>query len=298
MWRFLKGKGYYFVAYLLTKIVILLPRKLAINLGSLFGDLYFYSVRDDRERACRQIRISLEVCNRDSIKIARRCFRNIGKNLVDFMRFPKLNSDEMNKLVGFDGKEHIDNALRDSKGAIILTAHFGNWELLAASLSLNGYPMNAIARRIRSQSLDSLVKYHREMVGVVSIDRDKGIRNALRCLKRNELLAILADIDTDVDGVFVDFFGRLAYTPYGPVAISLKTGTTLIPTFIVRQDDDSYRVFVESPLNLHSSGDWKTDIKVNTSRFTKIIESYIRCYPEQWIWMHRRWKTRPEGDNP
>jgi KDO2-lipid IV(A) lauroyltransferase len=111
-------------------------------------------------------------------------------------------------------------------------------------------------------------------------------------LKRNELLGILADVDTDVDSIFVDFFGRPAYTPYGPVAISLKTGAALIPAFIVHQDDDSHCVVIEPPLKLYRSGDWETDIRANTSRFTKIIEDYIRRYPDQWIWMHRRWKTQ------
>ena len=298
MWRFLKDSVYYFTAYSLSKIVILLPRKLALNLGVFLGDLYFRVACEDRERACKQIGISLGIRdNRKSRILARCCFRNIGKNLIEFMRFPRLNSDNINKLVRFEGKEHIDNALKKGKGVIILTAHFGNWELFGASLSLSGYSLNVIARQIRSQTLDKLVKKHREMTGVASIDRDRSIKTALRCLKRNELLGILADIDTRVDGVFVNFFGRLAYTPYGPVAISLKTGAALVPAFIVRQDDDSHCISVELPLNLYRSGNWETDIKVNTSRFTKIIESYIRRYPDQWIWMHRRWKTRPNGDN-
>jgi len=295
MWRLLKDRGYYFTAYSLSKIVILLPRKLALNLGVFLGDLYFWIARNDRERACKQIGMSLEIRdNRKSRMLARCCFRNLCKNLIEFMRFPRLNLDNINKLVRFEGKEHIDNALRNGKGVIILTAHFGNWELLAASSSLSGYSSNVIARQIRSRTLDKLVKRHREMVGVVSIDRSKSVKTALRCLKRNELLGILADIDTEIDGIFVDFFGRLAYTPYGPVAISLKTGAALVPAFIVRQNDDTHCIFVEPPLNLYKSGDCKTDIKVNTSRFTKIIESYIRRYPDHWIWMHRRWKTQPD----
>lgn len=297
MWRFLKDSTYYIIAYSLSQIIMILPRKLALSLGILLGDFYFYFGRSDRERTQRQIQISLGTSYRESTEITRRCFRNIGKNLVDFMRFPKLNADNINRLVKFRGKKYIDSVLRQGKGIIILTAHFGNWELIGAGLSLSGYPLNAIVRKIRSRTLNKLVKSYREKVGVVSIDRDKSVKQALRCLKRNELLGILADIDTDVDSIFVDFFGRLAYTPYGPVAISLKTGAALIPTFIVRQDDGSHCIFIEPPLSLYKSGDWKTDIRVNTSRFTKIIEDYIRRYPEQWIWMHRRWRTRPDGSS-
>lgn len=297
MWRFLKDKGYYFTAYSLGKLATFLPRKLALSLGEFLGELYFRAARNDRERACRQLGVSLAISDsRKNLMLTRRCFRNIGKNLIEFMRFPKLNSENINKLIRFEGIEHIDNARQNGKGVIILTAHFGNWELLAAGLSLSGYPFNAIVKQIKSQGLDKLVRHHREMVGAVCIDRDRSVRTALRSLKRNELLCILADIDTKTDGVFVDFFGRLAYTPYGAVAISLKTGAALIPTFIVRQDDDSHLIFIEPPLNLYRSGDWDTDLKINSSRFTKVIEGYIRRYPTQWIWMHRRWKTRP-GDN-
>jgi len=294
MWQFFKDKLYYYLAYSLTNFVSLLPREFAINLGVFLGDIYFWIACNDRKRAIKQIGISLRISNnRKKNALTRYCFRNIGKNLVEFMAFPKLNPKAINKFVSFEGKEHLDNALKSGKGVILFTAHFGNWELLAASLSLNGYPMNAIVRKNRSKSLDKLIKSHRDIVGITSIDRDKSIKTALKCLRRNELLGILADIDTKTSGIFVDFFGRLAYTPYGPVAISLKTGAYLIPTFIVRQNDDSHRVFFEPPLKLSQSGDWDTDIKINTSLFTKVIESYIRRYPKQWIWMHQRWKTRP-----
>jgi KDO2-lipid IV(A) lauroyltransferase len=140
-----------------------------------------------------------------------------------------------------------------------------------------------------------IVRLYREKAGYSGIDRDKSVRNALQCLKRNELLGILADVDTSIDGVFVDFFGRPAHTPYSPIAISLKTGAAILPTFIIRQPDDSHRAIVEAPLLLERSGNREQDLVFNTQKFTKIIESYIRRYPEQWIWMHDRWKTPPQA---
>jgi KDO2-lipid IV(A) lauroyltransferase len=174
-----------------------------------------------------------------------------------------------------------------------LTAHFDNWELLGASLALNGYPLNVVAREVRSEKLQQLVKAHREAVGMKVIYRGASLKSGLRCLKRNEILAILADVDTKSDGVFVDFFGRLAYTPIGPVAIALKTQALIVPAFIIRQPDDSHRVVIEKPLKLQITGQKNIDIQVNTQLFTKVIESYVRRYPTQWIWMHPRFKTRP-----
>ena len=184
-------------------------------------------------------------------------------------------------------------ALALGKGAIILTGHFGNWELLAASISTTIAPLTPFVRELRSPRLNALVSSYREKAGYATIDRDTGMRHALRCLKRNELLGIVADVDTVVSGVFVDFFGRHAYTPYSPVAIALKTGAAILPTFIIRQPDGSHRAIIEPPLALKQTHAKEKDLVINTQKFTKIIESYIRRYPTQWIWMHRRWKTQP-----
>ncbi len=227
-------------------------------------------------------------------QLARRCFHNMGKNLMEFMQLPGTSPEQIHRLVTFEGREHIDRALAQGEGAIILTAHFGNWELLGASILANGYTIRGITRQLRSKRLDAIVSTYREKVGWQGIDRDRSVREALRCLRRNELIAILADVDTRTQGIFVDFFGRPAYTPYGPVALALKTGAAILPTFIIRQPDDSHRAVVEAPLSLQQSGDKEQDLLVNTQRFTKVIESYIRRYPEQWIWMHERWKTKPK----
>ena len=210
---------------------------------------------------------------------------------MEFIQLPYMSSQKIRQIVAFEGKAHIDQALDRGNGAIILTGHFGNWELLAASIVAHGYPLSTITRQLRSKHLDTLVCAYREKLGYLSIDRDNAVRPALRCLKRNELLGIVADVDTPTDGVFVDFLGRPAYTPYSPVAIALKTGAAILPTFIVRQPDDSHRAIVEQPLALQRSGNRERDYVFNTQKFTNAIEFYVRRYPEQWIWMHERWRT-------
>ncbi len=213
---------------------------------------------------------------------------------MEFIQLPYMSSQKIRQIVAFEGKAHIDQALDRGNGAIILTGHFGNWELLAASIVAHGYPLSTITRQLRSKYLDTLVCAYREKLGYLSIDRDNAVRPALRCLKRNELLGIVADVDTPTDGVFVDFLGRPAYTPYSPVAIALKTGAAILPTFIVRQPDDSHRAIVEQPLALQRSGNRERDYVFNTQKFTNAIEFYVRRYPEQWIWMHERWRTHPQ----
>ena len=295
MWRPLKDFCYALIAKSISRFVARLPRKMALSIGVFIATVVFEFSRHERDCAYKHLAQSLEI--NDSLvvqRLARRIFQNMGKNLMEFMQFPRMSPQKLHQFVTFEGKAHLDRALAQGRGAIILTAHFGNWELLAASIVANGYALNPITRQLRSKRLDAIIRTYREKAGYSGIDRDKSVRAALRCLKRNELIGILADVDTRVNGLFVDFFGRPAYTPYSPVAIALKTGAAILPTFIIRQPDDSHRAIVEAPLTLEQSEDRQHDLVVNTQRFTKVIESYIRRYPEQWIWIHERWKTRPK----
>ena len=289
-----KHSFYYLLALVISQIVLLFPRKFALNLGVFLGDLMFFLSRKERARAVRNLSIAFgtEKSPREILDICRKCFRNLGKGLMEFLQLPKLTPENLSKLVTFDGRNNVDETLKKGKGAIILTAHLGNWELSGASFSLCGYKSNTIVRPVKLQKLDEWVNRRREGTGLKCIGRGASIKSALQCLKRNEVLGILADIDTKADGVFVDFFGKPAYTPRGPVSIALKTGCDLLPGVIIRQRDNTHRLIVEKPIELKITGDTEEDVRYNTAVFTKIIESYVRKYPEQWIWIHDRWKTR------
>ena len=289
----MKDWCYAFVAKIVGFCVSRLPRPLTLVIGGWLGTLVFWFAPQQRELACEHLRCSLMLSDERRVRtIAKQCFQHLGKTVVEFMRFPRLDKQQIQRYITFEGVEHVERALAQGKGAIILTGHFGNWELLAASISAMVAPLTPIVRELRSPRLNALVSRYRERAGYATIDRDTGIRHALRCLKRNELLGIVADVDTAVSGVFVDFFGRRAYTPYSPVAIALKTGAAILPSFIIRQPDGSHRAIIEPPLVLKRTNVKEKDLVINTQRFTKIIESYIRQYPAQWIWMHRRWKTQ------
>ena len=294
MWRTLKDYCYAFTAKCIGQCIARLPRKLALFIGVYLATVVFLLAHREKDKAYRHLAQSLGIGQPMVGRLVRRSFQNIGKNLMEFMQLPRMSPETLHQLVTLEGREHIDKALAQGRGAIVLTAHFGNWELLGASILAHGYTIRGITRELRSKRLDAIVSSYREKVGWQGIDRDRAVREVLRCLHRNELIAILADVDTRTRGIFVDFFGKPAYTPYSPVAFALKTGAAILPTFIVRQPDNSHRAIIEPPLPLQQSGDKEADLLVNTQQFTKVIESYIRRYPEQWIWMHERWKTQPE----
>jgi len=169
--------------------------------------VYFFS-RKERAKAVRNLSMAFgsEKSPDEILYICRNCFRNMGKGLIEFFQFPRLNSANFGKLVTLEGKENIDNTLKKGKGVIILTAHLGNWELVGAGLPLSGYKTSTIVRPEKLQLIDEWVNRRREGTGLNCIGRGASVKSALQCLKRNELLGILPDVDTKVDGVFVDFF--------------------------------------------------------------------------------------------
>lgn len=273
-----------------------LSAKSSLMFGAGLGYLSYFFLPRERKRALQNLAFALrDEKNADEIiKIARALFCNLGRNLSELLRFPNLTERNIDKLVKIKGKERIDNALRRGKGAIILTAHLGNWELMAAYLSLKGYRGSVVARRIYYEGFDEIISRLRASASVSVIYRTSA-REMLKCLHGNGLLGILSDQDTDkVDGVFVDFFGSPAYTPVGPVVLAMKTGAGIVPCFIVRENG-SHTIYVEEPMELSVTGDREKDVHVNTARCNKVIESYIRKYPSQWVWMHQRWKQKPQN---
>ena len=290
MWRPLKHCGYWAVAKLMGNFVSHLPLPTSWRMGDYLGELVFHQASISRNRAKRQIQQALPVASNVE-SLALKCFQNLGKNLMEFLHFQQ--TEWIDAIVRLEGQLHLDQALSLGQGVVVLMGHFGNWELVGATFARYGYPLSAIARPIRSKTINTLVVDNRRQAGYYSLDREKSLRKAFRCLRRNEVLAILADVDTKASGVFVDFFGRPAYTPVGPVAIARKTGAPLLPVFMVRQPDNTHRMIIEPALMLQKTKDKQNDLLENTQRFTYLIERYIRQYPEQWIWMHERWKTKP-----
>ena len=198
----------------------------------------------------------------------------------------------MDRFVRFRNRERLDKAYEKGKGIIVLTAHFGSWELMAAALRENNCPGVTIGRRIYFKKYDDFLNRLRKSRDVEVIYRDESPRKMLKTLKKNWIVGIVADQDVDsVDGVFVNFFGQAAYTPTGPVALAKASGAVLLPVFIIREGS-RHTIAIDEPIELRDTGDKEADLIYNTQKWSDVVESYIRRYPDQWVWMHRRWKTK------
>lgn len=284
----------YYLVYVFYLFSRILKFTHASYIGGIIGSLIYYIPLPARTLAVNNLKKAFPEKNISEIKrIARAAFKNQGRNLFELFSFESLTLPLLNKQVTFEGKDQFDAAFKNNKGVLILGAHFGNWELLGGSLSLWGYPINVIARKIYIEQINNLLVSLRNAAGVKVILRsDKGsAKNILRSIKNNEALGILIDQDTHVPSIWIDFFGHKAYTPSGLASLALKTNAAVVAGFIIREGD-KHRVCIQGPLHIKRSGNLKQDIRDNTQMFTSIIEKYIRKYPEQWVWMHDRWKKK------
>jgi KDO2-lipid IV(A) lauroyltransferase len=266
-----------------------LPRPMAQRLGSALGDLLFWGVRRYREVACRNLTAAFGWEAPRVEAVARQIFRNIGKTLIEFLRLPVLSPAEMRRLCRLEGIEHLRAALAGGQGAMIITAHYGSWELLAARLVVEGIPLNVVARDADDSATNAFINRIREGCGYRVIPRQSAPRGVLEALRRNEVVAILIDQNTIQGELFVPFFGRTAATVTGPAVFALRTGAALVPGFAVRQPDDSH----VGRLHPAITEDREVDVRELTARLTALIETQVRADPTQWFWIHDRWRHRP-----
>jgi len=287
----------YFLYYLgraVAFIFTITPIKIGLSIASALGTLAFYALPRYRKLTIDNLKSAFgnEKSDDELKNIAERVFQNLAKNTVELVNLPRFNKPVMDRFVGFRNRERLDAAYAKGKGVIVLTAHFGSWELMAAALRENNCPGVTIGRRIYFKKYDDFLNKLRRSRDVEVIYRDESPRKMLKTLKKNWIVGIVADQDVDsVDGVFVNFFGRQAYTPSGPVALARASGAVLLPVFIIREGD-GHTLAIDEPVELRDTGDKEADLIYNTQKWSNVVESYIRKYPEQWVWMHRRWKTQ------
>ncbi|MEK6733468.1 MAG: lysophospholipid acyltransferase family protein [Candidatus Omnitrophota bacterium] len=293
------GRAVIFLLFrLVSFFVLVLPTRIGLMLGKIFGSLCFYILKKDRKKALENLDIAFKDSKSRIEKraIAKKVFENLGKNLVEVISIPKLNKNGIKRYVACKNIGILQQFLQQGKAVIILSAHFGNWELLAHYLSIMGMPMNVIARRVRQSGLEAFLIRIRKKNGVNILYRDASAKEVVGLLKNKEFAGIMPDQDMDsVSGVFVDFFNRLAWTPSGPAVLNFLTGATIVPCFIVRREF-GHEVLIEKPIELVKTEDRRKDISENTQRYTKVIEDHIRKFPDHWVWFHDRWKTRPLGN--
>jgi len=224
----------------------------------------------------------------------------MGWMALEFARFPKYTKQNIEKIVVLDGHENFLEAQRRGKGVLVLTGHIGGWELSSFAHALYGYPLHYMARPIENARIDALVNRYRGMSGNHPIFKNESARVMLRVLKDAGTIGILADQNTmPEEAVFVDFFGKPASTTTGIARVALHTDAAVVPGYAVWDaPQQKYRLRFEPPVELIRTGDADRDVFENTQRFTKVLEEIIRKYPEQWVWVHGRWNTRPKGEPP
>lgn len=285
----------YYWGRCLAYIFSLIPLSVGRPMAGFMGRIAFGIVAKYRNITISNLRSAFpEKSDKEIRRIAVRVFENLGKSAAELVNFPKINESNIDKFVRIKNIETLDNELKRGKGVIMLTAHFGNWEMLAVTIRVKGYPGSVVGRRIYFHKYDNFLNYLRKVNDVNVIYRDQSPRSILKVLKANGIMGMLADQDVDsVEGVFVDFFGMPAYTPTGPAALAMASGASLLPAFIIREPA-GHVLIIDNPIDIADTGDKEADIMTNTRRWSDVVESYIRRYPDQWVWMHRRWKTRPK----
>ena len=272
-----------------------IPRLVAYGLGAFTGSAACRLLKRHRRTALENLERafgeSLTPSERE--RLVRRLFKNLGVMFFEFNRMAWLKRDDMDRLVEFKGLDRIEKALQKGKGVILLTAHFGNWELLHAALGRRGYSLELVVRKLDSPLFEKFVRWVRMRSGINIVYKVKAMLPLVRRLNSNAVAMILVDQNTiRHEGYFVDFFGVPASTNKGPALLAQKTGAAVLPVFIVR-DGTRHRVEVWEELELANTGDKERDAWENTAAFTKAVEKAVRSHPDQWFWVHRRWKTRP-----
>lgn len=257
--------------------------------------LFYHLVPRQRLIALHNLRRAFpEKSDGEILRIVQNVYRNMGIMAAEFFDIPRLTKENIAAQVEAEGVENCEKALAKGRGVLLFSAHFGNWELEAAAAALLIKPAVVIYRPLDSPLLDHLVLRVRSATGNVLLPKDHAMRAMLRTLKKNGIVGILIDQNMAwYEGVFVDYFGRPACTTDGLALLALHTEAPVLPAYIVRLPDGRYRLVFGPEVEVIRTGDHNADVLANTQRFTKVIEQIVRRYPDQWLWVHQRWKTQP-----
>ena len=291
----------YAAAWTILKGLGLLPRRTAVAAGRGIGLACYHVAGGLRRTGRRNLELAFpEKSDDERERILRGSFANLGRGLGEFSQLPKLKTPEdAYRTVRFEGRDRIMEAIASGRGVLFLTGHMGAWELKPFCLRLSGAPpVNFLVRRIDNPRVEALADRYRTLCGNRTIDKRNAARPVLAALKKGEMVGILIDLNTlDREGVFVDFFGRQASTTTGLATFALRTDAVVMPVFTYWDEREGrYVLHFYEPVEVVRTGSMEDDIRENTQRVTKVIEGFVREHPDQWLWIHKRWKTRPPGE--
>jgi KDO2-lipid IV(A) lauroyltransferase len=283
----------YCLAVVVVKSLEYPPLPLAHSLGRFYARLLDRAIPRLRHVARQNLALALpELTPQQHVQIADGVFRSIARLLVAFAKLPHIRRDNLARWIRLEGSEHFEAARRQARGILFATAHLGNWELSAFAHALLASPMNVVVRPLDNPHIDAMVERRRALSGNRPIGKKDFARTILKALAANEAVGILIDQNASpADGVFVDFFGVKACAGAGFAKFAAHSGAAVIPGFALWSDQEQrYVLRFYPPLTM--TGDIGSDTQALQSK----LEEVIRAYPDQWLWIHRRWKTRPEGE--
>jgi KDO2-lipid IV(A) lauroyltransferase len=273
-----------------------IPRKPGLALFGFLGGLFYRLPTKDRTWCIEHLRLifGTTLTEHEIGRRARAVYVNLGKNLFDALYLSRKNKAQLDKLVHSDNLAPVWDAYNEKKGVLTITAHTGCFEMLLHYFAAQGFACFAIGRELYDKRIDDLIKRQRSGENIVYLHRSENLRKFLKLLGEGRLFGVLVDQDTSVDGVFAHFLGRLAYTPSGPVKLAMRNN---LPVFVIttaRDQDDSHRIFVRKIL-MAAGGDFDKDLVTNVEAINAAIGETVMAYPDQWVWMHKRWHRQP-GD--
>lgn len=291
----------YAIAWTAIKFLGLLPRPLARWVAAQFGAFLFALQPRWRRIALFNLQLAFPDWQEPQRRrVVRQMVRNLGWMAAEFAHFPRYTRHNIEEIIVLDGFENVMAAESRGKGILFLTGHMGAWELKAFAHALYNKPLHFLVRPIDNLRVDALINRYRSLSGNRPINKNESARAVLHALRDGGGIGVLADQNTAPgEAAFVDFFGVPAATTTGVARLARHTGAAVVPVYSYWDDSiKKYRLHYDAALELPRTDDEEADIRAATARFNRIIEDYIRRFPDQWLWVHRRWKNRPPGDLP
>jgi KDO2-lipid IV(A) lauroyltransferase len=295
--RKIKNDLIYYGSRTLIFLIGFLSYERAGRLGRLFGAAVFNLAHGERRKTLESIRTAYpdSLTDEEVERLGTQVWEGLGRNLFEVVRWMTMPRQKVvSQIARVEGWEHLEKAINRGKGVLLVTGHLGNWELLGAYLA-SRHPTSAVVKSVYDPRFDTLITWLRseKLKGTV-IKRGMALRGIIEALRQNHVILMLCDQDTGKDGVFVPFFEKLAWTQSGAARIAQRRGAAIVPAFVVRGEDHRFELQVEKEIPIPVTQDPEADVVETVNRYTRVIESYVKTYPNQWMWMHRRWKTRPE----
>lgn len=287
----------YFAVVTLAFALRLCPLGCVLWIGRRFGDVAFFLIGIRKKVVMQNLKIAFPGKTMSELRtIARDTYRNAGMSFIEMLVLPNLRHLDSADFIEFEGLEYLQRLIKENRGAVLVGAHFGSWELLGAVLCKKGIPLDVLVYKQHNDLFNKYLESTRRKMGIGLIPMKFALRAAMKALKKGRMVALLADQDAGArDGIFIDFFGRPASTNRGSATFALRAGAPVIVGYCVRLNQPAKHKIGFLPVEFEQTGDYAGDVRRLTEIFTKHLETVIKEHPSQWFWFHKKWKTTPPG---